>query len=298
MSEQKFLIKGGFFNSINGDRKYNSEEMNKPYKRIITEGIFATQQGTPSTDLQVLSADDGMNIIVKTGDGLLGGKWFENTADIPITVSANTSIVPRIDSIIIQIDNTQSGRVPNVIYREGIASSNPQPPEVNNVENIIERRIANIRVNPDTNKIGQELITDLRGSSECPWITSLIKQVDTSTLFLQWQTAYKNYYDKSTTEFNTFYDESTETFQNFYNTSTENFEDFYNTSTEDFENWFNNVKDKLSSNVIPALPEWEGEEREYDQSQILYCVMKELSQEAYDDIPEKQKDVLYCIVEE
>lgn len=201
MNEQKYEIKGGFFNSIAGDRKYNSEQMNKPYKRIITEGIFATPAGTPSTDLQVLSADDGMNIIVKAGDGLLGEKWFENTSDIVITVSTNTSIVPRIDSIIIQIDNTKTGRVSNIIYREGIASSNPEPPTINNVDNIVERRVANIRVNPDTSKIGQELITDLRGSSECPWITSLIKQVDTSTLFLQWQAAYKKYFDESTKEF-------------------------------------------------------------------------------------------------
>ena len=31
MSEQKYPIKGGFFNSIAGDRKYNAEEMNRPY---------------------------------------------------------------------------------------------------------------------------------------------------------------------------------------------------------------------------------------------------------------------------
>ena len=220
MSEQKYPIKGGFFNSIAGDRKYNAEEMNRPYKRIISEGIFATPQGTPSTDLQVLSADDGMNIIVKAGDGLLGEKWFENPSDLAITVANNTSIVPRIDSIIIQVDNTQNGRICNVVYREGEPNSNAEPPIINNIENIIEKRIANIRVAPSTVFIGQDLIYDLRGSSECPWITSLIKQVDTSTLFLQWETAYEN---------------------------------FYNTSREDFENWFENLKNLLDENIATKL---------------------------------------------
>ena len=107
MSEQKFSIKGGFFNSREGDRKYNAEDMNQPYARIISEGIFATPKGTPSTNLQVLSASEGMNVIVKKGAGLLGAKWFESIADIAITVAQNSSIVPRIDSIIIQVDNTQ-----------------------------------------------------------------------------------------------------------------------------------------------------------------------------------------------
>lgn len=220
MSEQKYPIKGGFFNSINGDRKYSAEEMNRPYKRLINDGIFATPQGTPSTDLQVLSADDGMNIIVKKGDGLLGEKWFENPSDLAITVANNTSIVPRIDSIIIQMDNTQNGRICNVVYREGEPNSNPDPPLINNVENIIEKRVANIRVAPDTVFIGQDLIYDLRGSSECLWITSLVQQVDTSTLFLQWQTAYEN---------------------------------FYNTSREDFENWFENLKNLLDESTATRL---------------------------------------------
>ena len=161
-----------------------------------------------------------MNIIVKAGDGLLGEKWFENPSDLAITVANNTSIVPRIDSIIIQVDNTQNGRICNVVYREGEPNSNAEPPIINNIENIIEKRIANIRVAPSTVFIGQDLIYDLRGSSECPWITSLIKQVDTSTLFLQWETAYEN---------------------------------FYNTSREDFENWFENLKNLLDENIATKL---------------------------------------------
>lgn len=220
MSEQKYPIKGGFFNSINGDRRYNAEDINKPYNRVITEGIFATPEGTASTDLQVLAADEGMNVIVKAGDGLLGGKWFQSVSDIAITVASNTSIVPRMDSVIIQIDKTQNGRVFNIVYREGVANSNPEPPDINKSENIIERRVANIKVLPNANYIGQEVITDLRGSRECPWITSLIKQVDTSVLFLQWKTAYEKYYDKS---------------------------------TKDFERWFNRIKEQLSEDAAGAL---------------------------------------------
>lgn len=211
MAEQTFSIEGGFFDAINNDRVYTANDMNRPYKRLITEGIFATPQGTPSTDLQTISAQSGLNIIVKKGEGLLAGKWFESTTDIQITVPSNTSIVPRRDSVILQINMKQSGRNATIVYRTGTPSSNPQPPELSTDSSIVERRISNIYVAAGANYIGNDAIVDLRGSSECPWITSLIKQVDTSQLYNQWQAAYQNYYNNTTQEFNEWFDEIKET---------------------------------------------------------------------------------------
>lgn len=232
MAEQKVLINGGFFDSINGDRKYAASEMNRPYKRVINEGVFATPQGTPSTDLQVLSANNQMNIIVKKGEGLLGGRWFENPSDIAITVSNNTQIVPRRDSIIIQVDLRQSGRIVNVVYREGTPNSNPMPPDINTVENVIEKRVANIYVAPGANYIGQDAITDLRGSSECPWVTSLIKQVDTSTLFAQFSKAYWDFYNTTKADWDEFMAEISDTFKPIVNTNIVTYESHYTTTTD------------------------------------------------------------------
>ena len=202
MNDQIFEVNCGFFDSINKDRLYSADEMNRPYKRVITNGVFATPIGTPSTDLQVLSANDGMNIIVKKGEGMFADKWFESPADIAITVPNNTSTVPRRDSVIVQVDNRTNGRKGSIIYRTGTANSNPMPPDLSTDNNVIEYRIANIYVASSAVYIGQDAITDLRGSSECPWITSLVKQVDTSALFAQWEYAYNNYFNTSTAEFN------------------------------------------------------------------------------------------------
>lgn len=197
-------VNSGFFDSINDDRLYSAEDMNRPYKRIISNGVFATQQGTPSTDLQVLSASSGMKIIVKKGEGLFDNKWFENPNDINITVPANANILPRRDSVIVQVDKRQSGRVGNIVYRQGTPASNPLPPDIGTVANVIEYRVANIYVAPSATNINQDAITDLRGSDECPWITSLIKQVDTSTLYDQWYAAYQQYYNDETARFEAF----------------------------------------------------------------------------------------------
>lgn len=144
MSEQTFNVNCGFFDAVSGDRLYSADEMNRPYKRVISNGVFATPQGTPSTDLQVLSAGNEMNIIVKSGEGLFGDKWFENPSDITIQVPSNTQLVPRRDSVIVQIDKRTNGRTGNVIYRTGTPSSNPLPPDIGTVTNVIEYRVANI----------------------------------------------------------------------------------------------------------------------------------------------------------
>lgn len=204
MADQVFNVKCGFFDSINKDRLYTAEEMNRPYKRVITNGVFATPQGTPSTDLQVLSASDGMKIIVKKGEGLFGDKWFENSSDFTIVVPNNANVVPRRDSVIVQVDTRSSGRIGSIVYREGTPASSPVPPSIGTVDGVIEYRIANIYVASGATAINQDAIVDLRGSSECPWITSLIQQVDTSTLYAQWQAAYQKYYDDETDAFNAF----------------------------------------------------------------------------------------------
>lgn len=210
MADQVFQVQCGFFDSVNKDRLYTAEQMNKPYKRVITNGVFATPQGTASTDLQVLSANDGMKIIVKKGEGLFADKWFENPSDFTITVPNNTGIVPRRDSVIVQVDLRSNGRIGAIVYREGTPASNPVPPNINATDNVIEYRIANIYVAAGATAINQDAIVDLRGSSECPWVTSLIQQVDTSTLYAQWQAAYQNYYDTETEAFNAFMESLTD----------------------------------------------------------------------------------------
>jgi len=193
-SDVKYKVDAGFFDAIDEDRTYSADDMNRPYRKLISNGVFATPAGTPSDFLQVFAAGNEMNVIVSAGYALIGDKWFENPSDLMITISQNSEVLPRIDSIVAQVDKTQTGRVGNIVYRQGQASSNPVHPNINTEEDIAEFRLADIRISPSCVEITQNLITDCRGSSECPWVTSLIYQVDTSTLYVQWQEAYKQYY--------------------------------------------------------------------------------------------------------
>ena len=220
MADQIFSVNCGFFDAVNSDRLYSADDMNKPYSRVVADGVFATNQGTPSTDLQVVSTGTGMSITVQKGQGIFGSKWYENPSAIIITVPANNEINPRRDSVIVQVDKRTSGRVGNIVYRTGTASASPQPPDIGTVANVIEYRIANIYVASGATAINNDAIVDLRGSSECPWVTSLIQQVDTSTLWNQFQAAYQAQYDLYDTEYREYTAEQRQAWEDFLSTLT------------------------------------------------------------------------------
>lgn len=203
MADQVFNALSGFYNAVSGDRTYDAEDMCRPYHRLVSNGVFATAEGTPSNDLRVVSSG-GMVVTVKAGEGLFGDKWFELPADQAITVPANTAILPRMDSVIVQIDKRLAGRVGSIVYRTGVASSNPVPPSISLDSDLVEYRLANITVAASAASLTASNIADMRGSAECPWVTSLIYQVDTSVLFAQWQAAYAEYYDSATESFDTY----------------------------------------------------------------------------------------------
>lgn len=197
MADTLIEIKSGFYDAIDNDRTYYADDMNRPYKRVISNGVFANPAGTPSNDFQVF-ANGGMQITIKAGEGLFGNKWTQNSTDQIMTVQSNTSHYLRIDSIIVQVDLTRSGRKASIVYRTGVPSQSQDAaaPSINLYTDIVEYRIANIYVYQNVSEILQENISDTRGSAECPWVTSLITQPDTSTLWNRYNDAFANKLDE------------------------------------------------------------------------------------------------------
>lgn len=242
VGDTNYKVEAGFFDAIDEDRTYSADDMNRPYRKLISNGVFATPEGTPSDYLQVFAAENGMNVKVSAGYALIGDKWFENPSDLIITLTQNSEILTRIDSIIAQVDKTQAGRVGNIVYRKGSASSDPVHPSINTEENIAEFRLADIRISPSCVEITQDLITDCRGSSECPWVTSLLYQVDTSTLYEQWKAAYQKYYKDQEAEMDAFFEEFKNQLSN-----------FFTEEESSFNEWFEKMKDQLSEDAAGKL---------------------------------------------
>lgn len=214
MADQIYNVTSGFYDAINRDRVYTAAQMNMPYKRLVSNGVFATPAGTPSTDLQVI-AGTGRAVRVSPGNALVGDRWLENTSIIPISVPVNTALVPRLDSVIVQVNVNSNSRAGGIIYRTGTPASLPEPPALDTSAGISEYRLANVAVAPGAASITTADITDCRGSADCPWVTSLVYQVDTSVLWAQYQAAYRQYFNTATADFDAYVAQQQQAWEDF-----------------------------------------------------------------------------------
>lgn len=183
-------ITSGFFNSLDGDRLYNADQMSTYFKGLIGKGVFADV----GNGLQVL-ANSGMTVQVQSGRAIVGDnlKWIENDAPVDITINAAHVTLNRYTAIVIQCD--MSNRNISIIAVNGTAATNPTKPTPINNETIQQICLAYVYVKAGATSITQANITDTRANKTlCGWVTGLIEQVDTSTLFIQWQTAYEQFY--------------------------------------------------------------------------------------------------------
>lgn len=185
------MIKSYFFNAEklgdgSYDRTYNAESFSDWLKLIVGNGVFSN----PSTNLQV-EARTGFNIVVNSGSGWIDGHKMDNTIYYPLTLDGSDVLYDRIDRVIFFLDN--SARTMGIEILKGELSDFPQPPALTRDDERMEYALADILVAHQVTEITQADITDVRAdTSVCGWVTGLIEQVDTETLFIQWQTAYEN----------------------------------------------------------------------------------------------------------
>ena len=61
----------GYFNSVNGDRTYNADQMSEYFDGLVSNGVYESVGGA----LQV-TAGSGMTVNVASGRGIINCKWL------------------------------------------------------------------------------------------------------------------------------------------------------------------------------------------------------------------------------
>lgn len=195
------MITCGFFNSVNGDRTYNAEQMNNPYKRIISNGVFAKPNGEQSDDFKV-KATGTLTVQVEKGDGIFDGKWATNDSPYNIVLQVADVYNPRIDTIVFRVN--YEDRIGEIVVIQGVASESPIAPDITRNDKYIDYRLANIYIGANAVAVNDTDITDTRASSECGFITHLLEQADITAIYSQWQAQFDNWLAKNNTDYETF----------------------------------------------------------------------------------------------
>ena len=176
---------------MNGDRKYNADDISNYFLKLISNGVFAT----PSNAMQV-QASTGMTVSVSAGWAFINCKWLENTAAYPLTLDAADVVLNRIDRIVLRL--SESPRTMGIYIKKGTPASTPTAPELSRTKGTIwELSLAKISIHAGVTDITQAMITDERADTElCGWVTGLIDQIDTTNLFAQFTNAFNTWFSK------------------------------------------------------------------------------------------------------
>lgn len=185
-------ISYGFFNSVNGDRTYNADDISNYFLKLITNGVFAT----PSNAMQV-QENSGMTVQVSAGWGFINCKWINNDAPYLLTLDAPDLVLNRIDRIVLRLDTSTAARSITIAIKKGTAGTTPNPPALTRANSVYELSLAQVYVSANASGITQANITDERGNtSVCGYVTGLIDQIDTTNLFAQYNSAFNSWFSE------------------------------------------------------------------------------------------------------
>ncbi len=243
--------KSGFFNSSNGDRKYKADFFAEYFSSFISNGIFPN----PSNNLQVIANGD-MTVTIKAGKAWINGYYYNNDSDLVLSIDVADGVLYRVDTVVLRYDTVN--REIKAAVKKGLFASSPVALALQRDADAYELGIADIAINAGAVSISQANITDLRLNNElCGIVHGTVEQVDTTTLFNQyqtWLTEKKSQYDADLTQWTA--DKQTE-YQNWYNTTTATEQAEIDAMETQFQNdwdtWFSTVQGVLDGDTAGNL---------------------------------------------
>lgn len=192
----------GFFNSLNGDKKYNTRQISQIFDGIIRDGVYASV-GNKLTVKQ----GTGMQVIVDTGRAWFNHTWSLNDSELPVTVEAADLVLNRIDAVVLEVDESLEVRDNQIKMVKGTAASEPQKPTMTNSEFVHQYPLAYISVKKGVTSITTSDIEINVGKDDCPYVTSVLEAASIEELYAQWESQFSGWEEGQKTQFEAWFAE-------------------------------------------------------------------------------------------
>ena len=218
-------VSSGFFNSLNGDRKYNAAQMSAIFDGLIIDGVFASI---------------GTAFAVKAAGGLtvnvgIGKAWFDHTWTV------NDSILP-------------------MKFVKGNPSSAPSRPTLTNEGNVHQYPLCYIYRKYGTAVINQADITPMVGTESTPFVTGILQTNSLDELLGKWQDELDRFTDARSKEVDDWIAQEESDFTAWFNKMKADLQQeqtvldqWIASEQADFLAWYNQMKDQLSGDVAGNL---------------------------------------------
>lgn len=237
-------VTSGFYNSLNGDRRYSAEQMSALFDGLITDGVFASV----GTAFEV-KAGSGDIINIGIGRSWFNSTWLYNDAVLPVSVPGSELLQDRIDAVVIEVNHDNSVRDGDIKVVKGTPSDSPERPTLTKNDKCNQYPLAYVERKAGVVGIKQSDITNMIGTSECPYVTGIIQVqnidknvaqweaqwLDWKTKWEQWEILWDEWYGRTTTELNT------------------DTEEWFAAKKAEFTQWFYSLESILSDDAAVNL---------------------------------------------
>jgi hypothetical protein len=169
-----------FFNSVNGDRRYDMEQFATYFKQFLSNGIYHTNN-VPALRVSHVS---GMQTKLEPGSAYIEGFMYRNTEDIIFTHEAADPTNTRIDRIVLRLDRSLNARYIKAFVKKGTPATNPQPPVLQRDDIVYEISLAQVRIEAGKTTISS--VTDERLDPNVAGLVSSLITVPTEQFLDEW----------------------------------------------------------------------------------------------------------------
>lgn len=226
-------VSSGFFNSLNGDRKYNAAQMSAIFDGLIIDGVFASI-GTAFA----VKAAGGLTVNVGVGKAWFDHTWTVNDSILPMTAPEAEVLLDRIDAVVLEVNGMESVRDNTIKFVKGNPSIAPSRPTLTNEGNVHQYPLCYIYRKYGTAVINQADITPMVGTESTPFVTGILQTISLDELLGKWQ----------------------DELDRFTNARSQEVDDWIAQEESDFTTWFDKMKDDLQQEQA-VLDQWIASEQ-------------------------------------
>lgn len=237
-------VTSGFFNSYEGDRKYDAVQVSEMFDGVIEDGVFMHV----GEGLQVFATNTPNTVAVGTGRCWFNHVWVKNwPSRLLVTLPAPDQIYTRYDAIVVEINNEKTARRGRITYVKGDVSTsgNPVLPTLEKDggdTGTSQYMLAYVTRLANTTTISTSDIHSRVGFSGCPWVVAPAGVVDLDRYWSDWEEQYGDWFEDFTTESD-----------NTFNTFMEQKEASYNQFEVEIANEWQGVKSELEAQTAIAV---------------------------------------------
>ncbi len=245
----------GFFNSLDGDRRYDTAQISKMFDGLIIDGVFASI-GT----CFVAKAGTGLTVNVGAGKAWFNHSWLENDAVLTITMPASEALLNRYDALVLDFNSSDYVRDNVIQWVSGSPASNPSLPRLVSTATRVQKPICYIYRAAGSTTITDANISNAIGTAATPFVTGILRTLSVDELLGQWQSQLDQFIAREQTDFTSWMGGEKAEYDAWFDQlktdliSEQNFLDSWIANEQaDFNTWFDSVKNTLGTDAAGNL---------------------------------------------